>query len=299
MTARREETPAEATQALLPPEQVDHDAAISLWLDVACTGLMKPGESKSDFSHRIFAEHLARHRQSHSLPGDVRLREALEKPWSWPCPAGDEHCCCDCEECCDCERPRTITPDWLNADTCIENVMEALNTDTLFSEDGPVDTMVSSGDLMVILSLAGAAFHARAALTPSALSGEEQARKIARDVCERRSLKRDNGLVYGAALEAAKAAFGLSARPEEEPLGRFGHHPDPAIDFEYEVEQIESIVADLEKGMRQGERVPLKRIELAMAFRVGGDPSAVAAKATLRELRKRASALSGDAGEGG
>ena len=50
-----------------------------------------------------------------------------------------------------------------------------------------------------------------AALTPSALSGEEQARKIAREVCDRRNLKRDNGLVYGAALEAAKEALGLSA----------------------------------------------------------------------------------------
>lgn len=93
------------------------------------------------------------------------LREALEQPWNWPCPAGDDHCCCDCEECCDCERPRFVKPDWLNAETCIENVMEALSSDTLFSEDGPVDTMVSSGDLMVILSLAGAAFHAHRALS--------------------------------------------------------------------------------------------------------------------------------------
>lgn len=81
-------------------------------------------------------------------------------------------------------------------------------------------------------------------------------------------------------------------------LGRFGHHPEPAIDFECEVEQIESIVADLEKGMRQGDPVPMERIARAMTFLVGGDPSAVAAKATLRELEKRASALSGDAGEG-
>lgn len=75
-------------------------------------------------------------------------------------------------------------------------------------------------------------------------------------------------------------------------LGRFGHHPEPAIDFEYEVEQIESIISDLEKGMRQGEPVPLDRIERAMTFRVGGDPSAVAAKETLRRLEQRARVLS-------
>lgn len=80
-------------------------------------------------------------------------------------------------------------------------------------------------------------------------------------------------------------------------LGRFGHHPEPAIDFECEVEQIESIVADLEKGMRQGEPVPMERIARAMTFRVGGDPGAVAAKATLRELEKRASALSVPVGD--
>ena len=110
----------------------------------------------------------------------------------------------------------------------------------------------------------GLAATARAALTPSALSDLQR----------------------------------LGQEYDDGSLGRFGHHPEPAIDFECEVEQIESIVADLEKGMRQGEPVPLERIERAMTFRVGGDPSAVAAKATLRELEKRASALSGDAGEG-
>lgn len=62
-------------------------------------------------------------------------------------------------------RPRLITPDWLNAETCIENVLDAYGADSLFSEDGPVDTMVSSGDLIVILSLAGAALRARQALS--------------------------------------------------------------------------------------------------------------------------------------
>lgn len=93
------------------------------------------------------------------------LVEALNSPWSSPCPEGGAHCCCGCDNCCDCERPRAITPDWLNAETCIENVMIALDDATLSSEDGPIDTVVSSGDLLVILSLAGAALRARVALS--------------------------------------------------------------------------------------------------------------------------------------
>lgn len=40
--------------------QAHQDAASALWLDVACSGLKKPGESDADFSHRKFAEAFAR-----------------------------------------------------------------------------------------------------------------------------------------------------------------------------------------------------------------------------------------------
>lgn len=44
-------------------------------------------------------------------------------------------------------------PDWLNAETCIENA-EIAYDDSIEDEDGPVDTVVSSGDLGVLIGLA-------------------------------------------------------------------------------------------------------------------------------------------------
>lgn len=63
------------------------------------------------------------------------------------------HCCC-CgigEACCDCGALRE--PDWANAATCIENAEIAFG-DSTESEDGPVDTVISSGDLGVLIGLA-------------------------------------------------------------------------------------------------------------------------------------------------
>lgn len=177
-------------------------------------------------------EAFARHRQSHSLPGDVGMREALTNAkyaleyWERESKAWSD------------SRAPGARPGWM-AETRRRGREEIARIARFL-----------------------------AALTPSALSDIQR----------------------------------LGQDYDDGSLGRFGHHPEPAIDFECEVEQIESIVSDLEKGMRQGEPVPLERIERAMAFRVGGDQSAVAAKSTLRELEKRAaavpSALSGDAGEG-
>jgi hypothetical protein len=69
----------------------------------------------------------------------------------------------------------------------------------------------------------------------------------------------------------------------DETLGRFGHHPDPAIDFEVEVEEL--------IGMAYNRRVRFDpepdldaRVERAMRFVVGGDPGAVAAKHELRKI---------------
>lgn len=70
------------------------------------------------------------------------------------------------------------------------------------------------------------------------------------------------------------------------PMGRFGHHPDPAIDFEIEVAEIESITESTHLGLtgpkHEADRAGLtRRIEVAMLFQVGGDPSCCAAKVKL------------------
>jgi len=72
-------------------------------------------------------------------------------------------------------------------------------------------------------------------------------------------------------------------------LCRFGHHPDAAIDFCIEVEEIEAIAACARLGLtgfgHEQDRETLdSRIERAMDFRVGGDAGAVSAKAALRAI---------------
>lgn len=81
---------------------------------------------------------------------------------------------------------------------------------------------------------------------------------------------------------------------EAEKLGRFGHHPDPAIDFEIEVQSLEARLFDAKGGISKPGTEPETvetvgaAIQRAMTFTVGGDPSAVAAKAILRNLEKEA-----------
>jgi hypothetical protein len=72
-------------------------------------------------------------------------------------------------------------------------------------------------------------------------------------------------------------------------LGRFDHHPDPAIDFCIEVEEIQSIIENARLGLsgmgHEEDRADLNnRIERALDFRVGGDEQAVNAKAVLRRV---------------
>lgn len=79
-------------------------------------------------------------------------------------------------------------------------------------------------------------------------------------------------------------------------LGRFGHHPDPAIDFCVEVEEIQSIHTNQRMGLggpgfdglgyEDDFSTVDKRIERAMIFRVGGDEGAVAAKQILRQIER-------------
>ena len=69
-------------------------------------------------------------------------------------------------------------------------------------------------------------------------------------------------------------------------LGKFGHHPDPAIDFEIEVQALQGADADHRAGLagRMTKADFDRRMEVAMAFRVGGDAGAIAAKDMLRRL---------------
>jgi hypothetical protein len=71
----------------------------------------------------------------------------------------------------------------------------------------------------------------------------------------------------------------------DEKLGRFGHHPDPLIDFETEVGDIEAEIINFNAGIGYFTADQLEdRIDKAMEFQVGGVPAAVSAKQKLREL---------------
>lgn len=78
-----------------------------------------------------------------------------------------------------------------------------------------------------------------------------------------------------------------------ERLGRFGHHPDPAIDFCVEVEELEGMMFNRRVGFDLEPDLD-KRVESAMRFNVGGDIHAMAAKCFLKtiedELSRRAAA---------
>lgn len=69
-------------------------------------------------------------------------------------------------------------------------------------------------------------------------------------------------------------------------LGRFDHHPDPAIDFCIEVEELEGMAYNVSVGLDERQSVA-RRINRAMEFVVGGDPGAVVAKGLLRELERQ------------
>lgn len=63
-------------------------------------------------------------------------------------------------------------------------------------------------------------------------------------------------------------------------LGRFGHHPDPAIDFCEEVDIIEGLAYDVSVGLADKKTVE-DRIFRASMFRVGGICAAVDARKRL------------------
>lgn len=67
-------------------------------------------------------------------------------------------------------------------------------------------------------------------------------------------------------------------------LGRFGHHPDPAIDFCIEVDAIKGELRQLALRLHVEGGDLGRRINRAMDFRVGGDPNACLAKVRLRQI---------------
>jgi hypothetical protein len=77
---------------------------------------------------------------------------------------------------------------------------------------------------------------------------------------------------------------------DERSLGRFDHHPDPAIDFCIEVDCIEGIAFDVAHQLESRELL-VQRLTRALDFKVGGDQNAVAAKQRLRVLAQQ---LEGD-----
>lgn len=88
-----------------------------------------------------------------------------------------------------------------------------------------------------------------------------------------------------------EGSFVMTEAGATERLGRFGHHPDPAIDFCIEVETLQGEIFDLGRGLTDGRMSSqefIRRFDRAMTFRVGGDLNAVAAKGILRALRDEA-----------
>ena len=69
-------------------------------------------------------------------------------------------------------------------------------------------------------------------------------------------------------------------------LGRFGHHPDPAIDFCVEVDDIEETIANILANVATIEETAYlhRRINSALQFVARADPWAIKAKRRLREI---------------
>jgi predicted pyridoxine 5'-phosphate oxidase superfamily flavin-nucleotide-binding protein len=66
---------------------------------------------------------------------------------------------------------------------------------------------------------------------------------------------------------------------------KYNHHPDPAIGFCIEIDEIKAMAYNRRIGL-DPEPTLENRIERAMGFRVGGDLNCIDAKATLRELER-------------
>jgi hypothetical protein len=70
-----------------------------------------------------------------------------------------------------------------------------------------------------------------------------------------------------------------------EKLGRYGHHPDPVIDFCIECDVLEAMEYNRYLGLVEHEYE--RRLEAALDFQVGGDIRAVDAKNKIRALKEQ------------
>lgn len=64
---------------------------------------------------------------------------------------------------------------------------------------------------------------------------------------------------------------------------KFDHHPDPAIDFCHEVQELDAMHVNRKLDVHPEPDLE-KRVERAMLFRVGGDLNAISAKWKLRDI---------------
>lgn len=67
---------------------------------------------------------------------------------------------------------------------------------------------------------------------------------------------------------------------------KFGHHPDPAIDFCIEVDELQGMAYNRKIGFDAEPQLE-DRVFRAMLFRVGGDGRAIDAKQTLRDIKRQ------------
>lgn len=100
--------------------------------------------------------------------------------------------------------------------------------------------------------------------------------------------------------DVAKNALSAQVQDAPEKAGRFGHHPEPAIDFCIEVEALEGHLFDAKHGIGKTGHEPRRiddefrrRVSSAMDFIVGGDQIAIAAKATLRSISAQVQDVAG------
>jgi hypothetical protein len=97
-------------------------------------------------------------------------------------------------------------PDWLNAEVCIENA-EIAYDDSLCDEDGPVDTVISAGDLGVLIGLAKHALKSRPQPTPAGEIVERVAAAIQPKLFE--LYPGGGSLAHEQARNAARAALSV------------------------------------------------------------------------------------------
>ena len=92
-------------------------------------------------------------------------------------------------------------------------------------------------------------------------------------------------------MRLGASTVNIRMEPYEE-LGRFGHHPIPAYDFEIEVGDILAEIENQKAGLEPEYDID-ERIAKALEFVVGGDPISISAKGLLRtamDLRRQEAA---------